>query len=165
MSLFSIDLLAAMVSGISGFKNLKFAKKEEKALLNEVLEEFFFNLDVVRNDYIKNGLELEAIIPLLKISRLEAAEKARKRNRLDFNKIRTGIISRSCFISNHHVKYYSSFDTERLLLKLRDKFIELKKVRKLYYARGKWKQGINPKRRMSNIVDLLELISNHLSEK
>jgi len=102
---------------------------------------------------------------LLKISRLEAAEKARKRNKLDFNKIKPAIISQSCFVTNHQLKYYSSFDTKRVLLKLRDKFTELKKIRKLYYSRGKWKEGANPKRRMRNIVDLLELISNHLSEK
>jgi len=47
-----MDLLAAIVSVISGYKNLKFATEEEKALLNEVLEEFFFNLNLVRNHYI-----------------------------------------------------------------------------------------------------------------
>jgi hypothetical protein len=38
-----------------------------KILMNEVLEEYFFNLNLVRNDYIKNGLEVEAIVPMLKL--------------------------------------------------------------------------------------------------
>lgn len=160
-----IDPVAATMSGITAIKKIRQAKDEENALLDELIEELNFNVKLVRTDYLKNGVAVETIIPLIKTTKLESAERARKRKKLDFNKIKPGIISQTCFISNHQIKYYSSFNMEFLLLKLRDKFTEIKKVRKLYYSRGNWRHGINPTRRMKNIVELLELISNHLNEK
>ena len=165
MSSMGIDPVAATISGITAIKNIRQAKVEENAQLDELIEELYFNIKLVRTDYLKNGIAVATINPLIKTTKLESAERARKRKKLDFNKIKPGFISQTCFISNHQIKYYSNFNTELVLLKLRDKVTEIKKVRKLYYSRGNWRRGVNPIRRMKNIVELLELISNHLSEK
>ncbi len=87
LSLIGIDPISAIVSGISAINNVRLGNIEEKAQLEEVLEELKFNLTIIKDDYLKNEISIEVIIPVLKINKLESAEKARKRKKLDFNKI------------------------------------------------------------------------------
>jgi 6-phosphofructokinase len=160
-----IDPLAAIISGISAIQNLRLGNIAEKALLEEVLEEVASNLKTIKEDYIKNEVPIEKIIHVLKISKLESAEKKRKRKKLDFNKIKPGKINRDCFVSKYQFKQYGDFDTEKVLLKLREKISDFKKARRLYFSRNKWSKKINPKSRMNTIEQLYILFSNHLSSK
>lgn len=159
-----IDPIAAIVSGINAINAIRLDKIEEKALLEEVLEELKDNLKTLKDDYLKNDCTIETIIPILKISNLEKAEKARKRKKLDFNKIKAGKIDKSCFVSDHQRKYYSDFDTEKALLKLGEKVKDIKKAKQLYFKRNKWSVKVNQKSRMNTIEELFVLISNHLSK-
>lgn len=165
LSLIGIDPISAIVSGISAINNVRLGNIEEKAQLEEVLEELKFNLTIIKDDYLKNEISIEVIIPVLKINKLESAEKARKRKKLDFNKIRSGKVHKSCLINDHQIKYYSEFDTEQIFLKLREKIIEIKKARQIYFKRNKWNNKINPKSRMNTIEGLFVLLSNHISMK
>jgi len=61
-------------------------------------------------------------------------------------------------------KYYSDFDTEKVLLKLREKVKNIKDAKQLYFKRNKWSEKVNQKSRMNTIEELFVLISNHLSK-
>ena len=158
-----IDPISAIVSGIGAISNIRLGKIEEKALLEEVLEELKFNLKIIKDDYLKNKVSIAKIIQELKITKLESAETKRKRKKLDFNKIKSGKIHKSCFISEYQYSKYSDFDTEKLLLKLLDRITEFKSKKRMYYSRNKWRKNINPKSRMNTIEQLYILLSNHLS--
>lgn len=160
-----IDPISALVSGISAINSIRLGRIEEKALLEEVLEEVKENIEIIKDDYLKNDCSIESIIPTLKITKLESAERARKRKKLDFNNIKKGIIDSSCFVSAHQRKHYVDFDTEKVLLKIREKVKGIKKAKQLYFKRSSWSSKINPKSRMNTIEDLFVLLSNHLSMK
>ncbi len=159
-----IDPLAAIIGGISAIQNLRLGNIEEKALLEEVLEELTSNLKTLKDDYLKNEVPIEKIIRVLKINKLESAEKKRKRKKLDFNKIKAGKILKDCFVSKYQLKQYGDYDTEKVLLKLREKISDFKKARRLYFSKNKWSKKINPKSRMNTIEQLFVLLSNHLSK-
>jgi len=159
-----IDPISSLASGINAIKAIRLGKIEEKAILEEVIEELKYNLKTIKDDYLEKGCSTDLIIPALKITCLEKAESARKRGKLDFNKIKSGIIDKDCYVSNQQRKYYPDFDTEKALLKLREKVKEFKKSKQLYFKRNKWSDKINPKSRMNTIVDLFILISNHLNK-
>ncbi len=72
---------------------------------------------------------------------------------------------KSCLINDHQIKYFSEFDTEQIFLKFREKIIEIKKARQIYFKRNKWNNKINPKSRMNTIEGLFVLLSNHISMK
>jgi uncharacterized protein YifE (UPF0438 family) len=160
-----IDPISAIINGINAIKAIRLGKIEEKALLEEVLEELKENLETIKDDYLKNGCDIATIITAIKINNLEKAERARKRKKLDFNKIKPGKIHSSCFVSVHQNKYYSEFDTEKVLLKIREKVRKIKKVKSLYFKRNKWSSKINQTSRMNTVEDLFVLLSNHLSMK
>ncbi len=165
MSIIGIDPISALVSGLNALNNIRLGHIEEKALLEEVLEELKTNLKTISEDYLKNNVPIEKIITVFKINKLESAEKARKRKKLDFNNIKTGKIDKTCFVSEYQYNKYADFDTEKVLLKIRDKISDLKKAKQLYYTRNKWSNKINPLSRMNTIVNLFVLLSNHLSIK
>jgi len=160
-----IDPFASLISGISAINAIRFGNIEEKALLEEVLEELKSNFKIIKKDYLENKTPIETIIPVIKIDKLEKAEKARKRKKLDFNKIKKGTIDKNCFVNEYQFKYYSNFDIEKALLKLREKVIDIKKAKQIYFKRNKWSSKINQKSRMNTIVYLFVLISKHLSMK
>jgi len=110
-----IDPISAIVSGIDAINAIRLGKIEEKALLEEVLEELKDNLRIIKDDYLKNGCAIETIIPIIKINNLEKAERARKRKQLDFNKIKPGLIDKSCFVSDHQRKVSLRSDASCLL--------------------------------------------------
>ena len=70
-----IDPISAIVSGIEAISNIRLGKIEEKALLEELLEELEFNLKIIKDDYIKNKVPIAKIIQELKITKLKSAEK------------------------------------------------------------------------------------------
>lgn len=158
-----IDPISAIVGGITAINNIRLDKNEEKALLEEVLEELKYNLRTIKDDYIKNDVPIAKIVQVLKITKLNSAEKKRKRKKLDFNKIKQGKIRKNCFVSKYQYSMYRDYDTEKILLKLREKITDFKKVKLLYYSRNKWSKKINPKSRMNTIEQLFILLSNHLS--
>jgi len=158
-----IDPISAIVGGITAINNIRLGKIEEKALLEEVLEEIKYNLRTIKDDYIKNEVPIAKIVQVLKITKLNSAENKRKRKKLDFNKIKSGKIHKSCFVSKHQYSKYRYFDTEKTVLKLREKITDFKKAKSLYYSRNKWSKKINPKSRMNTIEELFILLSNHLS--
>jgi hypothetical protein len=160
-----IDPISALVSGISAINNIRFGKIEEKALLQEVLEELKFNLKTFKDDYLKNDVPIAIIIQVLKISKLEKAESARKRKKLDFSKLKSGTVKRECFVSDYQYSKYKNFQTEEVLLKILEKIVDFKKAKQLYYQKNKWSKKINPKSRMNTIEQLFILLSNHLSMK
>ena len=59
-------------------------------MLIEFLEELIYNFKLINNDYLKNNLPVEDVIPVLKISALEKAERARKRNKIELNQQKKG---------------------------------------------------------------------------
>jgi hypothetical protein len=158
-----IDPISAIMSGISAINRIRLDNNEEKALLEEILEEMKDNLKIINDDYIKNDCSIESVISALKINNLEKGERARKRRKLNFNRIKDGKIKTECFVSTHQKKYYSEFDTEQLLLKIREKIKDIKKVKLLYFKRNKWSRKINHKARMKTIVELHLLLAKHLS--
>ena len=158
-----IDPISAIVGGITAINNIRLGKIEEKALLEEVLEELKFNLRTIKDDYLKNEVPIAKIIQVLRINKLNSAEKKRKRKKINFNKIKSGKINKSCYVSKYQYFQYANFDTEKVLLKLREKITDFKKAKSLYYSRNKWSKKINPKSRMNTIEQLLILLSNHLS--
>lgn len=160
-----IDPISAIVSGIQAIANMRLGKIEEKALLEEVLEELKFNLKIIKDDYIKNKVPIAKIVQELRIKKLKSAENKRKRKKLNFNKIRPGTIHKSCFVSDYQYSKYSDYDTEKVLLKLLDRITEFKSKKKMYFSRNKWSKNINPKSRMNTIEQLFILLSNHLSHK
>ena len=81
-----IDPISAIVSGIQAIANMRLGKIEEKALLEEVLEELKFNLKIIKDDYIKNKVPIAKIVQELRIKKLKSAENKRKRKKLNFNK-------------------------------------------------------------------------------
>ena len=158
-----IDPISAIVGGIEAISNIHLGKIEEKALLEELLEELKFNLKIIKDDYLKNKVPIAKIIQELKITKLKSAENKRKRKKFDFNKIRSGNIHRSCFVSELQYLKYSDSDTEKVLLKLLDHITEFKSKKRIYFSRNKWNKKINPKSRMNTIEQLFILLSNHLS--
>ena len=158
-----IDPISAIVNGIQAIANIRLGKTEEKALLEEVLEELKFNLKIIKDDYLKNRVPIAKILKELKITKLQSAKNKRKRKKFDFNKIKSGKIHKSCFVSNYQYSKYSDFDTEKLLLKLLDRITEFKSKKRMYYSRNKWSKKINPKSRMNTIEQLFILLSNHLN--
>ncbi len=160
-----IDPVSAIVSGLGALSNIRLGKIEEKALLEEVLEELKFNLIIIKDDYMKNKVPIAKIVQELKITKLKSAENKRKRKKFDFNKIRSGKIHKSCFVSEYQYSKYSNFDTEKVLLKLLDRITEFKSKKRMYFSRNKWSKNINPKSRMNTIEQLFILLSNHLSYK
>ena len=158
------DPVSAIFSGVNSIGSIITNSNEKDAILIEFLEELKFNFNLINDDYLKNNLPIEDVIPVLKTSALERAEKARKRNKIDFNQIKKGKVSKEILLTYRHKKHYADYDTERLILKLREKFIQLKKTRKLYFKKNKWNKKVNPKSRMNSLVNLIALISNHLSE-
>ena len=160
-----IEIVPILMEGIKAIRNLQIGKIEERALIEEVKEELINNIKIIKDDYITNQVAIFKIITVMKINKLENAEKARKRKKLDFNKIKKGRIDKSCFISDYQYYKYKDYDTSKILLKLREKFNDLKKVKQLYYSNNKWSNKINPKSRMNTIVNLFALLSKHLSMK
>jgi len=158
------DPVGAIFSGINSIKTIINENAEQEAVLMEFLEELSYNFKLINNDYLKNNLPVEDVIPVLKISALEKAERARKRNKIEFNQLKKGKINKGFLVTYHQKRHYKDYDTERLMLKLREKLIHLKTTRKLYYKRNKWNKKINQKRRMNSLVNLIILISNHISE-
>lgn len=158
-----IDPISAIVGGITAINNIRLGKIEEKALLEEVLEELKFNLRTIKDDYLKNEVPIAKTVQVLRINKLNSAERKRKRKKLNFNKIKSGKINKSCYVSKYQYSQYANFDTEKVLLKLREKITDFKKAKSLYYSRNKWSKKINPKSRMNTIEQLLILLSNHLS--
>ena len=77
-----IDPISAIVGGIGAISNIRLGKIEERALLEEVLEEIKFNLKIIKDDYLKNKVPIAKIIQELKITKLKSAETKRKRKRL-----------------------------------------------------------------------------------
>jgi hypothetical protein len=165
LNYFGIDPISAIISGISAINSIRLDNNEEKALFEEILEEMKDNLKIIKDDYIKNDCSIESVISALKINNLEKGERARKRRKLNFNRIKDGKIKTECFVSTHQKKYYSEFDTEQLLLKIREKIKDIKKVKSLYFKRNQWSHKINHKTRMKTIVELHLLLSKHLSGK
>jgi len=163
MSIFGIDPISAIVSGINAINGIRLDKIEEKALLEEVLEELRRNLQTIKDDYLKNKVSIDKITGELAIQKLEAAERARKRKKLDFNKIKEGPIDKTCFVSLYQYSKYKDFDTEKIFLKIRDKVKDLSKAKRLYFNRGQWSNKVNPISRMNNLVGLFILLANHLS--
>ncbi len=163
MNYLQIDPISAIVSGISAINRKRFDNIEEKAHIQEILEEIQDNFKIIKDDYIKNDCAIENIITTLKITNLEKGERARKRNKLDFNGIKQGKINIQCFVSAHQKKYYSEYDTEQLLLKIREKLKEIKKIKSLYFKGNKWSPKVNQKTRMKTIVELYILLANHLN--
>jgi hypothetical protein len=162
VSITGINPISVITLGISSIQKIRLGRIEEKALLEEVLEELKHNLKTIRDDYLKNNCEINTVVNVLEIKALEMAEKDRKRKKLDFNRIKDGVIDLSCFVNEHQIKYYQRFDTEKLFLKILEKVKEIKNIKELYYKNGEWSNKINPKARMNTIVDLVLLVSNHL---
>ena len=160
-----LSAISFLKSGIESVSALIQKSRDEKAVFLELLEEMKQNLKIIRNDYLENSAPPEKIIDVLSIGMLEKAEAARKRKKLDFNRIRKGVIPKIYFVSDEQYRYYADFDTEQLLLKIREKIKELKYKKKLYYSRKGWSKEVNPTRRMNNIANLFILFSRHISRE
>ena len=160
----SLDPISTIFGCISNLNSIIKNNNEKDAIMIELLEELKFNFNLIGHDYLKNNLPIEFIIPVIKTKALEKAEKERKRRKLNLNEIKSGKLNRQYLQTYHQKKYYEEFDTERLLLKLREKQTNLKKIKSLYFKRGKWNKKINPKSRMNSYVSIVILISNHLNE-
>jgi hypothetical protein len=92
-----IEIVPILMEGIKAIRNLQIGKIEERALIEEVKEELINNIKIIKDDYITNQVAIFKIITVMKINKLENAEKVRKRKKLDFNKIKKGRIDKSCF--------------------------------------------------------------------
>jgi len=58
LNYFGIDPISAIISGISAINSIRLDNNEEKALLEEILEEMKDNLKIIKDDYIKNDCSI-----------------------------------------------------------------------------------------------------------
>ncbi|TFG81644.1 MAG: hypothetical protein E4H20_09395 [Spirochaetales bacterium] len=166
MAEISVSVLISIISnGIKAINTIVIKKTEEKAVLEEVLEELKLNMKRINENYLIKKCSVESIISVLSTNSMDEAEKLRKRRKVDLNKIKSGLIELDSFINKHQIRYYQNYDTEKLLLKIREKIHDIQDIKKLHFVDKKWETNVNPKRRMQNLMDLFALASKHLIKK
>jgi hypothetical protein len=165
MDFIGIDPVAAVISLFSFYKDFKVGKIRNRVLFVELFDEFKQNSRIINDDYIKNDVPIERIIPVLKISKLDKAILGSKMDELNFNDLKTKKIDKSCFATKSQQFRYSDYNTEMLLLNIHDKINNLKIAKSLYFVKGKWSNKINIQRRFNNLINMMSLLRKHLSTK